>query len=303
MHEPDRRPIDRFLQSLDTERRYSPHTRAAYTRDLQRLYAFCAEDGMRDWSALEPAQLRAWVAKLHRQGLSGPSLARWLSAARAFYRFLRREGLTAHNPFAGVRAPRAGRRLPKTLSVDEAVRLVEIPADDPLARRDRALLELFYSSGLRLAELVALNLDDIDLRAAVVRVLGKGRKERQVPVGRAAIEAVQAWLPDRCALARDAERAVFLNRDGRRLGARTVELRIAHHARARGLGRHVHPHMLRHSFATHLLESSADLRAVQELLGHANLSTTQVYTHLDFQHLAKVYDAAHPRARRRPARR
>ncbi|MEK7734131.1 MAG: tyrosine-type recombinase/integrase, partial [Pseudomonadota bacterium] len=174
--------------------------------------------------------------------------------------------------------------------------------DGVLARRDRALLELFYSSGLRLAELVALNLDDIDLRAALVRVLGKGRKERLVPVGRAAIEAVQVWLGERRALVRDGECAVFVSRDGRRLGARSVELRIAHHARARGLGRHVHPHMLRHSFATHLLESSADLRAVQELLGHANLSTTQVYTHLDFQHLAKVYDAAHPRARRRTPR-
>ncbi len=303
MRAPDRRPIDRFLQSLDTERRYSPHTRAGYARDLTRLHAFCADDGVRDWGALDSAQLRTWVAKLHRQGLSGPSIARWLSAARSFYRFLRREELTANNPFAGVRAPRAGRRLPKTLSVDEAVRLVEIPANDPIARRDRALLELFYSSGLRLAELVALNVDDLDRRAAMVRVLGKGRKERLVPVGRAALDAVQAWLDDRRALAGDGERALFVNRDGRRLGARTVELRIAHHARARGLAQHVHPHMLRHSFATHMLESSADLRAVQELLGHANLSTTQVYTHLDFQHLSKVYDAAHPRARRRTARR
>jgi integrase/recombinase XerC len=299
MRAPDRRPIDRFLQSLDTERRYSPHTRAGYARDLDRLHAFCAADGVRDWGALEAAPLRAWVARLHRQGLSGASLARWLSAARAFYRYLRREGLTSNNPFTGVRAPRAGRRLPKTLSVDEAVRLVEIPAGDPLARRDRALLELFYSSGLRLAELVAINVDDVDRRAATVRVLGKGRKERLVPVGRAALDALAAWLDDRRALAREGERALFVNRAGKRLGARTVQQRIAHHARARGLGRHVHPHMLRHSFATHLLESSADLRAVQELLGHANLSTTQVYTHLDFQHLAKVYDAAHPRARRR----
>jgi len=303
MRQPDRRPIDRFLQSLDTERRYSPHTRAAYARDLDRLHAFCVQDGVAGWDALDPARLRAWVARLHRQGLSGASLARWLSAARAFYRYLRREGISPANPFAGVRAPRSGRRLPKTLSVDEAVRLVQIPADDPLAVRDRALLELFYSSGLRLSELVSLNLDDLDPRTALVRVLGKGRKERLVPVGAAALEALAAWRRERAGWVRDGGTALFVTRRGKRLSNRTVEQRIAHHARRQGLGRHVHPHMLRHSFATHLLESSGELRAVQELLGHANLSTTQVYTHLDFQHLAKVYDAAHPRARRRSGRR
>jgi len=293
------RRLDAFFQYLKTERRLSPHTLGNYRRDLDTFSAFCAAQGLDDWRALDIARARMFAAQLHRQGLSGRSIARHLSAARSFFRYLLREGLAAHNPVTGVVAPKAGKRLPKALSADQATRLVEIPAQDALSRRDRALLELLYSSGLRLAELVALNVHDVDLRDGTVTVTGKGAKTRIIPVGNPAREAVSVWLGERAALAAPGERALFLGRNGKRLGARAVQLRLKHWAVRQGLGVGVHPHMLRHSFASHLLESSGDLRAVQELLGHADLSTTQVYTHLDFQHLAKVYDAAHPRARRR----
>jgi integrase/recombinase XerC len=236
---------------------------------------------------------------LHRQGLAGRSIARALSSARSFQRYLLREGLAAHNAFTGVAAPKAGKRLPKALSVDQAARLMQIDGDEPLTRRDHALFELLYSSGLRLAELVSINVTDVDLRDGTVTVTGKGAKTRIVPVGTQARAAIQTWLQDRAALAAVGESALFLGRNGKRLGARAVQLRLKQWAVRQGIEVPIHPHMLRHSFASHLLESSGDLRAVQELLGHADLSTTQVYTHLDFQHLAKVYDAAHPRARRR----
>lgn len=293
------RQLDAFFRYLQSERRLSPHTLGSYRRDLATLAAFCDAQGLEDWRALDLARARAYAAQLHRRGLAGRSIQQHLSAARSFYRYLLREGLAAHNAFSGVAAPKSGKRLPKALSVEQAARLVEIEADTPLASRDRALLELLYSSGLRLAELVALDVTDIDLRDATVTVTGKGAKTRIVPVGAEARAALSRWLDERGALAGPGERALFLTRNGRRLGARAVQLRLRQWAARQGLEIPAHPHMLRHSFASHLLESSGDLRAVQELLGHADLSTTQVYTHLDFQHLAKVYDAAHPRARRR----
>jgi integrase/recombinase XerC len=293
------RQLDTYFNFLKNERRLSPHTLSNYRRDLDTLAAFCDAHGLDDWSALTVQQARAFAAQLHRQGLAGRSIARALSAARSFHRYLLREGLAAHNAFTGVAAPKAGRRLPKVLSVDQAARLMQIDGEEPLTRRDRALIELLYSSGLRLAELVGLNVTDVDLRDATVTVTGKGAKTRIVPVGAPARTAIRAWLEERTALAATGETALFLSRNGQRLGARAVQQRLKQWAVRQSIEVPTHPHMLRHSFASHLLESSGDLRAVQELLGHADLSTTQVYTHLDFQHLAKVYDAAHPRARRR----
>ncbi len=291
--------VSRFLQYLRTERRMSPHTVVNYQRDLLRLSAFCAQHGVGDWRAFDVHKARAYVAALRRGGLSGRSIQRFLSAARSFYRYLLREKIVTHNPLIGVTAPKSPKRLPKTLSAEQTGALVGIDAKDPLGFRDLAILELFYSSGLRLAELVGLDLDAIDLDDATVRVTGKGAKTRVLPVGRYARAALQRWLAARAQFAAPGEPALFVARNGARLGARAVQLRLRHWARRQGIDVPVHPHMLRHSFASHLLESSGDLRAVQELLGHADIGTTQIYTHLDFQHLAKVYDQAHPRARRK----
>lgn len=290
--------VDRFFGYLRNERRLAALTAAGYRRDLARLRAFGRRQRIDEWARLEPAHVRQYVGELHRQGLDGRSIRRHLSAARSFYRFLLKEGLVAHNPAAAIAAPKAAKRLPKVLTPDEIARLVDIPVADAADARDRALLELFYSSGLRLAELTALDLSHLDLADGMVRVTGKGGKARVVPVGAKARVALGDWLSHRPALAAPDEAAVFLGRGGRRLGRRAVQDIVARRARGQGLVQPAHPHMLRHSFASHLLESSSDLRAVQELLGHANIATTQVYTHLDFQHLAKVYDHAHPRARR-----
>jgi integrase/recombinase XerC len=272
------------------------HTRKAYLRDVTVLVELA---GVAPVATLTRAQLMRHVAALHGRGLSGRSLARMLSAWRAFYRFLlERDPSMSADPAAGIRPPKSPRRLPSALSPDEAARLVTVDAADPLAVRDRALLELAYSSGLRLAELAGLDVAACDLEAGEVRVLGKGAKERIVPVGSAAREAIRRWMESRAKLADTGERAVFVGRGGRRLSPRAIEQRFAQWAVRQGLPRHVHPHMLRHSFASHVLQSSGDLRAVQEMLGHASIASTQVYTHLDFQALAKVYDAAHPRARR-----
>jgi integrase/recombinase XerC len=291
--------IEGFLGYLRDERRTSAHTVAAYARDLARFATLCEQDAVPDWRAVAPAQVRAWVARLHRQGLSGRSIQRWLSAVRAFYRYQLREQQVARNPADGIPAPKAAKRLPKALTADQAARLVTIEGDAPLVVRDRAMWELLYSSGLRLAELIGLRLSELDLAEGLVRVTGKGAKVRVVPVGAAARAALTDWLRRRPEFATGSSSAVFLDARGAPLKPRAVQRRLALWARRQGLEQPVHPHMLRHSFATHLLESSGDLRAVQELLGHANISTTQVYTHLDFQHLAKVYDDAHPRARRR----
>jgi integrase/recombinase XerC len=289
--------LDRFLAHLGGERGLSPRTVDAYARDLGAFVDFCAGRGVQDWKAVDAHQVRAFVAHGHGQGLGGRSLQRRLSALRTLYAYLAREGAATHSPAEGVRAPKVPRRLPEVLDVDQMGALLRARGADPLALRDHAMWELLYSSGLRLAELVGLDLGALDLSDHSVRVLGKGAKTRVVPVGSKAREALERWLAARPGLAAMDERAVFVGRRGRRLGPRAVQLRLREWAVKQGLGP-VHPHLLRHSMATHLLESSGDLRAVQEMLGHADIATTQVYTHLDFQHLAQVYDQAHPRAHR-----
>ncbi len=291
-----------FLASLREQRGLSSHTVQAYRRDLAPFLAYCEAQAISDWAAIDEHLIRAYIARRHHGGLAGTSLQRALSALRTLFAHLLEAGRIRHNPARGVRAPKSPRKLPKALDVDLVERLVTLDEDSPLGRRDRAILELFYSSGLRLSELTGLDLDKFDQRQAEVRVRGKGDKERIVPVGRHAMAALANWLAVRGQLADTEETALFVSSRGQRMSPRSVQQRLREWARRRGLPVHVHPHMLRHSFASHLLESSGDLRAVQELLGHANLSTTQVYTHLDFQHLARTYDRAHPRARRRPAR-
>jgi len=285
----------------------SGHTVAAYRHDLQALAGFCERRDVRRWSSLNNFQVRAFAAAEHAGGIAPRSIQRRLSAVRSFYEYLMREGHAKNNPALEVRAPKTKKRLPATLDADQMARLLNFRVDDSLSARDKAMMELFYSSGLRLSELVGLNASAIDLKDRTVRVLGKGSKTRIVPVGRYAVEALKRWLAERAVLvgrrggsAPAQPGALFVGKSGRPLSVRAVQLRVGTWARRMGLSMHVHPHMFRHSFATHLLESSGDLRGVQELLGHADISTTQVYTHLDFQHLASVYDAAHPRARRRP---
>ena len=290
-------PLDAYLAHLRNERQLSAHTLAAYQRDLQRVLTLCLSDSLASWTELDTARLRRMVARLHQQGQSGRSLARLLSAVRGLYQYLLREGLCRHDPADGLSPAQGARKLPRALDADRTMQLLDGGVEDEfIARRDQALLELFYSSGLRLSELVGLNLEELDMAAGLVRVLGKGGKARELPVGRKALTALKTWLELRLS-AKPADSALFISRQGRRLSARAVQLRVGQ-AGVRELGQHVHPHMLRHSFASHMLESSQDLRAVQELLGHADIATTQIYTHLDFQHLAKVYDSAHPRARR-----
>lgn len=289
--------IDDFLLSLGG---YARNTREAYRRDLARFAAYFENLGISAWSEIDTQALRAFIAAEHRQGKSSASLARMLSSLRALYAYLARRGIVRANPVADVRAPRRQRKLPNVLDADQSARLLDRSAEGFVECRDLAMWELLYSSGLRVSELVNLDCADLDLREREVRVLGKGGKERVVPVGRIAATAVRRWLAERTPRASDDETAMFINRRGTRLTTRTVQQRLRNWALTQGLDRNVHPHMLRHSFATHVLESSGDLRAVQELLGHSNITTTQVYTHLDFQHLAKVYDAAHPRAKRKP---
>jgi integrase/recombinase XerC len=291
--------VAKYLAELAEQRRLSPHTVSNYRRDLGKLILAAAEAPL---ASLQVHQIRRFVAQLHGQGLSGRSLARTLSAWRGFFAWLGEHDALPANPCEGVRSPKSPRLLPKALSVDEAARLLEpIEEDDPLlAVRDTAMFELFYSSGLRLAELAALDCDALDsaLHEGEVRVMGKRSKARLVPVGSKAREALLAWAALRDGLANVDEIALFVGRRGGRLSHRMIQERLALRAVKLGLPRHVHPHMLRHSFASHLLQSSGDLRAVQEMLGHASIASTQVYTHLDFQHLSKVYDSAHPRAKR-----
>ncbi len=289
--------IEEFLSHLHVERRMSVHTLDAYRRDLGALQDWTEQQGGSDITTLPTEQLRAFIAAEHRRKLSPKSLQRRLSACRSFYQWLLKHGRIASNPAAVIRAPKAPRKLPQVLDADEAVRLVEVPTDVPLGLRDRALLELFYSSGLRLSELCALRWRDLDLADGLVTVLGKGSKQRSVPVGSHARTALSAW---KCEQASASDTPVFPGRGGHPISPRAVQLRLRLLAQRQGLFKRVHPHLLRHSFASHVLESSGDLRGVQELLGHADIATTQIYTHLDFQHLAKVYDAAHPRAKRKP---
>lgn len=292
--------IDRFLDHLKFERRVSDHTVSAYRIDLLRLQEFAVQRKIENIARLAPPQARLFAAGLRHLNLSSRSIARTLSAARSFYKFLIREGEGKTNPFEGISTPRGERKLPRTLNIEQAAQLVMITPDSDLTFRDRAILELLYSSGLRLSEIERSNVCDVDLADRTMTILGKGGKTRIVPVGRHAITAIKSWLQRRQALVSNIEeKALFVSRSGNRLGARAIQKRVEYWAKRQGLDRSVHPHMLRHSFASHMLESSSDLRAVQELLGHSDISTTQVYTHLDFQHLAKVYDKAHPRARRR----
>jgi integrase/recombinase XerC len=288
-----------FLKRLATERRLSPHTVAAYDHDLRALLEFCEREQIASFKALDSFGIRRFAAESHRKGLGARSVARRLSAVRTFLNYLIETGVLKSNAGVHVQAPKAPRRLPATLDADQVASLLAISGDDPVTLRDRAILELFYSSGLRLAELVGLNLGDVDAADRTVRVLGKGSKTRVVPVGKHALAALHDWLTVRPELAAVDEQAMFVGHRGRRISPRTVQRRVNEWAKRQGAPTGVHPHMLRHSFATHVLESSRNLRAVQEMLGHASLSTTQVYTHLDFQHLASVYDQAHPRARRR----
>ncbi|UTA47789.1 tyrosine recombinase XerC [Simiduia sp. 21SJ11W-1] len=290
--------IARFLAYLKGERNLSPHTLAAYGRDLAKLQHWCAGQQL-TLPQLNVHHLRQALAQQHRAGLAGKSLRRWLSALRSFFDYGVRKGWLANNPAAGLSAPKVEKRLPHTLDVDEVGQLLSFPDDTEYSPRDRALLELTYSSGLRLAELAGLNLADLDLADASVRVTGKGEKTRVLPVGRMALRALKQWLQVRADFAKPQEPALFVSRQGTRISHRRIQQLFAHYSTYMGLDKPLHPHMLRHSFASHMLESSSDLRAVQELLGHANISTTQIYTHLDFQHLAKVYDQAHPRAQQK----
>ena len=291
--------IEEFLAHLETERRLSPHTISNYRRDLNGVVEYCQSADVSDWKSLDAQQVRSWVAKRHRQGIGGRSLARALSALRSFLQYLMRENHLQLNVAKGIRAPKSARKLPEPLDADEMARLLAVSDDSPLAIRDLAMLELMYSSGLRLAELVSLNVGDVDFADGSVPVTGKGDKSRIVPVGQYAHDALQRWLKTRVVLANKEELALFVSKQGKRITPRAVQQRFRQWGIKQGLDSRVHPHKLRHAFASHLLESSGDLRAVQELLGHADISTTQIYTHLDFQHLADVYDKAHPRARKK----
>ena len=297
MQESEKDWVDRFIRHLQMERRLSPLTCKHYRRDLIALMTWCEVEGIATWRDLSNYQVRAYTASVFRKGLAPRSLQRRLSASRTFYRYMLREKHVAVNPVDDVKAPKSGSRLPENLDADRMARLLEIKGDGPLVDRDRAILELLYSSGLRLAELTDLNIGDVDHADATVHVTGKGNKDRIVPVGKQALLALQTWKTSRAAIANADEPALFVSRNGGRLSKRSVQARVNYWAKRQGIDMRVYPHLFRHSFATHLLESSNDLRGVQELLGHANISTTQVYTHLDFQHLAQIYDKTHPRAR------
>ncbi len=293
-------PLQQFEDYLQHEKRYSAHTLSGYKCDLTQFTEWLNNekdiDNIVDADSLS---IRNWVATLHRQGIGGKTLQRKLSSLRSFYQFLLRKRMLKNNPAIDIRAPKTGRKLPDTLDADALTQLLEIKGDGILTIRDRAIMELFYSSGLRLSELVNLNIESVDLDEKSLRAIGKGNKMRVLPIGRKAIKALNSWLQRRVELANLEVSALFVSKRGTRISTRSVQQRLNYWRKKQGLEQHIHPHKLRHSFASHILESSGDLRAVQELLGHADISTTQIYTHLDFQHLAKVYDKAHPRARKK----
>ena len=301
MNSNDEQRIEEYLNHLRYERRLSDHTLKSYRRDLSCLRQFCDQYDIEHWSSLKEMNLRAFAANSFSKGLSPRSIQRRLSGARSFFNYLIRENLLKNNPAVDVSAPKAARKLPETLDTDQMARLMEVEGDEPKDYCDKAILELLYSSGLRLAELVGLDIGDVDTTDGTVRVTGKGSKDRIVPVGRYACQAINQWMDARSSLALPGETAVFVGPKGHRISPRSVQARVKYRAKQAGLPQRVYPHLFRHSFATHLLESSSDLRGVQELLGHADISTTQVYTHLDFQHLAQIYDKAHPRAREKGA--
>ena len=289
--------IDKFIRHLQFERRLSSLTCKHYQRDLNALAEYCDQYGVAEWKQLDNEHVRAFAAACYRKGLSARSIQRRLSAARTFYRYLHREKCVKKNPVVAVSAPKSGKRLPGNLDADRMARLLDIRGKEAIVVRDRAILELLYSSGLRLGELIGLDMGDVDLADQTVHVTGKGSKDRIVPVGQHARRAISEWLPLRADFAKCDGKALFVSKQGNRLSPRSVQSRVSYWGKRQGIDTKVYPHLFRHSFATHLLESSHDLRGVQELLGHANISTTQVYTHLDFQHLAQIYDKTHPRAR------
>ena len=289
---------DHFIHYLRTERQLSQHTLESYARNIEKLASSLNESKKLD--EIDASDVRAILSKLHRQGLGSRSLQQWLSTLRTFFQYAVQKSWIKADPTSGISAPKANRPLPKTLDVDQMTQLLEIKSDSWIDHRDRAMLELLYSSGLRLSELCSLNPESLDLQSSSIRVIGKGKKTRDLPVGSKAIDAIKSWLKVRSEELAENETALFLNQRGKRISPRSVQLRLKTLATKQGLLNQVNPHMLRHSFASHMLESSGDLRSVQELLGHSNISTTQIYTHLDFQHLAKVYDQAHPRASRKP---
>ena len=299
MHQNEHDWIGKFIRHLEFERRLSKLTCKHYQRDLQNLAKYCDTCALPHWGNLDNEHVRSFATSCYRRGLSAHSIQRSLSAARTFYRYLIREKHVKKNPVDAIRAPKLNKQLPENLDADRMVKFLEIPGDGPIIVRDRAILELLYSSGLRLAELTGLDLGDIDLEDETVRVTGKGKKERIIPVGSHARHAVSKWLKVRGQFEPSGKGALFVSKQGNRLSARSVQSRVSYWGRRQGIDVRVYPHLFRHSFATHLLESSHDLRGVQELLGHANISTTQIYTHLDFQHLAQIYDKTHPRARRK----
>jgi len=299
MNKPALDLLQAYFQQLKFQQRASPHTLSSYQRDLTRLLGFCDETAIASWSDLKSADIRNFIATRHRQGLCAASLQRELSAIRSFCNFLLKQGCITGNPAQQVQAPKKPRKLPKTLDVDQLTGLLQAETTDALEIRDLAIFELFYSSGLRLSEMAALNIADIDLNDASLFVSqGKGRKSRLLPIGSKAKLALHKWLHTRQQFTVTNASALFIGRQGKRLSTRSIQLRLQQWSKKKGLPGSVHPHMLRHSFASHLLETSQDLRAVQELLGHSNISTTQIYTHLDFQHLTEIYDKAHPRARK-----
>lgn len=301
--------LQQFFNYLQSERRYSTHTVEAYRRDIKHLIKYCVLDDEQtpSWDDISQATIRQCVAKLHRQGLSGRSLQRWLSSVRSLFNYLCRFKRASQNPAVGVPAPKIAKRLPKTLNVDEIQQLLtqnktshnESRHAQQLSVRDLAMMELMYACGLRLSELSGICLQDIDWQQQTLTVTGKGSKQRRIPFGKKAKTAVKHWLGQRSLMVKENETALFISLRGSRLSNSSIQKRLKKMALVQGLNTNVYPHMLRHSFASHILESSKDLRAVQELLGHSNLSTTQIYTHLDFQHLAGVYDNAHPRARKK----
>ncbi len=285
-----------YISHLSNERRLSPLTCKSYSQDITTLLKLASKT---PFNQLQIHHIRRFVAQLHSKGLSGRSLARMLSAWRGFYNYLARDHGYTHNPCAGLHAPKSPKTLPNVLSPDETAKLLEFSADDFMALRDKAMFELFYSSGLRLAELVKLKPDDLNFPDCTVFILGKGNKNRVVPIGKQAMQALREWMKLRETLIKPGEKALFLSRNGKGISSRTVSQRLKIRALQQDINSNIHPHVLRHSFASHLLQSSADLRAVQEMLGHSSISTTQIYTHLDFQHLAKVYDVTHPRAKKK----
>ncbi|MCU7834779.1 MAG: tyrosine recombinase XerC [gamma proteobacterium symbiont of Taylorina sp.] len=294
-----KKTIEKFIHYLKVERQLSPHTLSAYQRDLTQAAEYFAELEIDCWFGINSHQYRAYIARQHRKNCSGKTIQRQLSSLRRLYEFLIKEQLVTNNPLKGLKAPKTGRKLPKAPDIEQIEHLLQNTDNDTLHVRDRAMFELIYSSGLRLSELTGVDCIDIKFQDKQLRVLGKGNKERELPIGRKAIEALRQWIKVRANLAKSDEQALFVSRFGTRISQRGVQQRLEKMAIEHGLPIHLHPHMLRHSFASHLLESSGDLRAVQELLGHADISTTQIYTHLDFQHLAEVYDKAHPRARKK----